>query len=605
MKTDDFIVKLTNAIQHKNAALTLALFIAVIHFIFLISYFEPSISTPDANGYFKQGGLLATSGRTFFETESDAQHISPHWHCDGENLYYSTYPPGLPAIIAPVYKVFGPKAALLINPVLASLSLLAVFLICRIYIGGYWGVLASALLALNATANQYSLSADSHSSTLFCLVWALYFLVVWDKKRTVLSGFFAGLLLGMIPAIRYPEILFAPAFALFALTGMRNNKNSHQSLLAGVIGFSLPFTALLLRNQLAFGAFWKTGYDFMHMDVGFGWKYFTQYILTYLQDIAGKGVGFMSGLSIAGIAALLVRKDRWRYGLLFILLIVPVTLLYMSYFWSPDMMSMRFLLPTFPVYIIAGVWMLALISKLSRVTALSVSLALLFLSASMGIPSSLSSMKNLKTTNGALAKITETLETHTPRGSLVVADRNIQQNLDFYGHWDLATIINGRGRGMSSRFSGRRGGGGKGGMMPERMLGGNGRRGGVVARDDEKKVFDSFDDYAVEIKRWAGTRERSYLILNDDDLTYYENNLGENDTITVLATIEINPPAPPENPGFDGPESSFRSDGGPAGGFDNSGRRGGMDRGRGTMMPLMGVVADDELLLAEWSWSNP
>ncbi len=53
----------------------------------------------------------------------------------GGRRCFSKCPPGLPVIAAAAYRLFGPAAALRVDLVMASLSLLAVFLICRLWIG--------------------------------------------------------------------------------------------------------------------------------------------------------------------------------------------------------------------------------------------------------------------------------------------------------------------------------------------------------------------------------------------------------------------------------------------------------------------------------------
>ncbi|MEI8197793.1 MAG: YbhB/YbcL family Raf kinase inhibitor-like protein, partial [Phycisphaerae bacterium] len=119
------------------------------HFCLLLVYFEPAIGTPDASGYCVQTRLLATEGQTWFARESPLQYVNHHWLNTGADHYFSQYPPGLSAISAGIFRVAGPTAALLVNPVLASLTLLGVFLLCRLWIGPGWGLLATAVMAVN------------------------------------------------------------------------------------------------------------------------------------------------------------------------------------------------------------------------------------------------------------------------------------------------------------------------------------------------------------------------------------------------------------------------------------------------------------------------
>jgi len=148
-----------NGIQHRRKIpFTLLVFLlSIIHFVFLLAHFEPAISTPDAQGYFAQAKLIAKEGKTYLEPESILQYIGPHWLHTSENRYFTTFPPGFPAILAVIYEIFGPKATLLVNPLMVSLSLLGLFLVCRLWIGEGWALLAAALMAVNPFANEHAL----------------------------------------------------------------------------------------------------------------------------------------------------------------------------------------------------------------------------------------------------------------------------------------------------------------------------------------------------------------------------------------------------------------------------------------------------------------
>ena len=72
--------------------------LVVMHFLFLASFFEPAISTPDANGYMAQARLIAQKGRSDLAVESPAQYVGDHWMPTEKGRYYGQYPPGLPAL---------------------------------------------------------------------------------------------------------------------------------------------------------------------------------------------------------------------------------------------------------------------------------------------------------------------------------------------------------------------------------------------------------------------------------------------------------------------------------------------------------------------------
>ncbi|HEX2988443.1 MAG TPA: hypothetical protein VHS06_09760, partial [Chloroflexota bacterium] len=94
------------------------LVILIAYATFLWTRFAPAIATPDANGYWAQASLMAQTGKTWFVQEADTQYVGMHWLITPSGKYISRYPPGLPAIVAVVYKLAGYKASLLVNPVL-------------------------------------------------------------------------------------------------------------------------------------------------------------------------------------------------------------------------------------------------------------------------------------------------------------------------------------------------------------------------------------------------------------------------------------------------------------------------------------------------------
>src|SRR5207253_3276930 len=65
----------TRAVRWAGIALGL---IVHIYAALLLRGFAPAISQPDDNGYFAQGSLLATTGRTWFVPQSDAQYVGAH-----------------------------------------------------------------------------------------------------------------------------------------------------------------------------------------------------------------------------------------------------------------------------------------------------------------------------------------------------------------------------------------------------------------------------------------------------------------------------------------------------------------------------------------------
>ncbi len=513
----------------------LALLLAAAHFVFLMLYFEPAISTPDANSYFGQAKLIARNARTYFEPESTVQYIGFHWHRARDNRYYAVHPPGFSAILAVVYKIFGPKASLLVNPAMASLSLLGLFLLCRIWVGQGWALLATALMALNPFANEHALFGDAHTPVVFLLIMALFLIARWTKTRSVWLALAAGFCLGTIATIRYVEILFCLAVGIFVLLHFRRDKAFLRSLAAGAIGVAIPVCILCIRNQIAFGAFWKTGYEYafdeFNAPATFGWIFFANHYLPLLRMLMSEGCGPIFGLGVAGIAIMCTRRDRWKQGLLFAMLVAPITLLYMSFFWRPDQQSMRYLLPTFYIYTIATVWLLQLAAGDNRLSAWASSIVLLIITILWGLQPSLMSMERLRDQSAVIAKITSAVERNVEPGSILIANEAINQHLDFIGRWYLAdgTILNLPEPLPPGPLAINRN------IRPRRLPRNNEARTKYSGLED-KELFDAFSQ---DVWQWAGNNRKVFWIANEEQVKNFKQEFPVEDNLTTIEKIEL------------------------------------------------------------------
>ncbi|MEW6141926.1 MAG: glycosyltransferase family 39 protein [Chloroflexota bacterium] len=506
----------------------LVFMLLVAYFVFLMGYFQPAISTPDAQGYFAQARLIATEGKTWLEPESSVQYIGPHWLHAGGNRYFTTFPPGLPAILAVPYKAFGPTAALLVNPLLACLSLLGLFLLCRLWLGGAWALLATALMAFNQVANEHALIGDAHTAVAFFLIWALYFLTRWAKTNSPWWILGAGLFFGIIPAIRYVDALFCLAFVAFVLLHFQNSQSFWRSFIAGMVGVAIPVGVLAIHNQVAFGAFWRTGYALSGEQSAIGWQYFVNNWFSYLQQLMSEGCGLLFGLGLIGTAVLCALPDTRKTGILFALLIVPVTVAYMSYYWRPDPQSMRFLMPTFAVYTVAGVWLLQLLARNSRSVAWAGASVLLLITALTGLPPSVRALERLESHNAVLAYVTGEIQKQVSSGSVLITNEAISQQLDFIGQWRLVeTSILNPGRARPSLVA-------------------NGSSQGVRGRTEEglkkygnlnrQEIFAAFSE---DVWRWVGDERRVYFIAAKEEIDYYQSQLSQHDKLVRIAEIGV------------------------------------------------------------------
>lgn len=405
------------------------------HFCAMLFYFEPGIGTPDASGYYVQTRLIATQGQTWFDRQSPLQYVNEHWLNTGADRYFSQYPPGLSIISATVYRAAGPTAALLVNPVLASLTLLGLFLLGQLWIGVGWGLLAAVLMAVNPVANEHALSCDSHTAVAFLLVWGMYLLALWSQKPSLVLALLSGLALGSIPTIRYPEILFLLAAGLFMLVLVCRNGKLWRSLLVFLLAALLPIGCLLVRNQLAFGAFWKTGYSLTNEQTDFGLDSLRRKALPYLAGFVGEGTGLVACVGLIALIALCINRQTRRQGWLIVSLIIPITLVYMAYGWRDK--SLRFLIPIFFLYSLAAMWGIKMLANWWPRAAWAIAAGLVAGVVGWGMPRTVQQWQHLWSENGSLAKITRVMANCVTPGNIVIADPRIQQQLDYAGQWKL------------------------------------------------------------------------------------------------------------------------------------------------------------------------
>lgn len=520
-------------------ALVLALYAA-----FLALHFAPAISEPDANGYWAQGSLLFTTGRTWFEPESDSQYIGIHWLIAPSGRYFSRYPPGLPALIGLVYWTLGYKASVFVNPALALLSLIGFFLLLRRLLADGWALAGVLVLATNPIFSRNALACNSHMAVTFCLIWGLYFLLRWSANGWLWEVFTAGLFLGAIPTIRYPEALFGLGVGAFLLWHWRLRPHIWLHCVVAALGAAIPLSPLLIRNQLAFGAFWRTGYALTNEQTGFAWDYFRQHFVSYVRQISGEGVGPVLVLGLIGITVLCGVR-RWRpLGVLLALLTVPSLLLYTFYYWGPQgttgaTATMRFLLPTFACYILAALWFLSQVLRpVSLGVRHSVVAVVLVLQIIWGGFSSFSEARTLHRQKVVLALITNALEKNTQHGDVVMAHQQILQHLDFVRHWRLADVPMAAGRPLPDLFRGREPDpNAPSPMQAEKREIQAEKYKDLTPRERERKV-------AEDIRAWAG-EHKVYFVGTQREIDGMRGELFGPRSFAVLARIPLPEPRTP------------------------------------------------------------
>lgn len=487
-----------------------ALALGLAHFLWLTAGFAPATMSPDANGYIAQARLLATEGRTSFATRSPVQFVGMHWLETMPGVFHSRYPAGLPVLQAAAWKVAGIRAALLVNPLLASATVLVVFFFARRLAGAWFALLAAATVAAVPVANQHALDADAHIAATFFLVSGVWALLAFEDRRTVGWGLLAGVLLGTVPTIRYPEAIAGVAIAAWLAWRMRPITQAWPA----VVGAAIPLVLLCAHNAGAYGAFWRTGYALTNEQTGFGLGYFSEHAIPYLLALSGQGLALMFAFGAAGIAALAVAPRHRAAGVLFAAIVVPLLLLYMAYYFGGGPPgggggavtgNLRFLVPTFPFFAIAGVWLLATIVEplgIAGRVAVAVVAALQLL---IGVGNSVPTVAQTKSALATAAHARVVGEKEIPAGSVVILDRTLAESFDATGRWKLVEESMISGLGGAPGAMGGPGGFGGGARMPGGRGPGRGAAtGGRGAREPDAPSPQQIGKNRAQIDRYAG-----------------------------------------------------------------------------------------------------
>ncbi len=273
------------------------------------------------------------------------------------------------------------------------------------------------------------------------------------------------------------------------------------------------------------------------------------------------------GLGVVGIVTMICYRASRALGVMFALVCLPMLLLYMAYYWAPQMQSaatMRFLLPTFPAYVLAGVWMLATFLKESpREARVAVPLTLMIAQGLWGAGDLMSEANRIHFSKEMLARVTDKLDEVASAGDVVVSNNQILQDLDFVRKWKLADEQVLRGGPGGGRFG--------------RGMGPNGDDSDEPSPMQRAKLEEQIKKYpgtqaqketkfASDVATWAGA-SKVYLVGAEDEV---REGIGGEGKVKLIARVDL--PDPPATR-MDGPGGGIMGRG--------PGMGGGMMRGRG------------------------
>ena len=256
-------------------------------------------------------------------------------------------------------------------------------------------------------------------------------------KSGILYAVLSGFLLGYAEGIRYTNIIMLIPPVVYGLLFLRKKRLWILGAFAGAV--AVPYLFLCWFHWTSFGSPFATGYSLTNEQSGFALSYFWTNLRLYIPAVISDGTGLVTCLALIELVLLFGRNKR--KAAVFLSWIIPLSLLYMFYYWAPTSNPssfLRFILPVFvPMYILAlsGLW--NLIRKYSNGKQLFIILMLVIIHGIWGVCASFEDSEkyyiqqngNKKVVDFALAKI--------PDGAVVFTDYGNLNTLDFEKKWVL------------------------------------------------------------------------------------------------------------------------------------------------------------------------
>jgi len=285
------------------------------HAWWLHAHYAEVAAGPTAAGHLLPARQLAQDGRAWIQPASPAQYLGDHFveTADGRG-YASTLAPGFAWIAAPVYRFGGQQAAMYLNPILASVTVLFLFLLCRRWTGGWFALLAALAYAANPTADLQAIHTDAHTAGTTFLVIGLFFLDGWARRPGPLKALLAGLAFGLVPVIRPAEVACGLGVALIVLAKVWQEGPRWRQLFLLLLGAAIPLGGFVIQHRMAFGT-WLPDAGTAPAASELAWAGIGTHAISYLEDIAGRGAGVLLGLGLAGMVAMLCQRETRILGI--------------------------------------------------------------------------------------------------------------------------------------------------------------------------------------------------------------------------------------------------------------------------------------------------
>jgi hypothetical protein len=433
-------------------SIPVALIIVALFCALLSAYHVACYDGTDENGYLVTAKGLATRGDSGKVLADPNEFVSGNYVLADNGSYYGKYPLGYPYLCALAYKLGGPSAVFLVNPILAALAVLGTFFLGRAMMSAFAGTLAAILLATNPLHAYFGLSSLSHSGSICFAVCGMFFLWRWTESGGKGNALLAGALSAYASTVRYTDgLLLLPIVGMVCWRFFAKETPADQRPVARrkVVGDVITMTVaaivvvtpLLIHHWRAFGAPWVTGYSLCGESTGFGWKFFKENWWLMLTRMDTGGLILLFPLGLVGLAYL-ATHDAKR-GLLLGLWAVPGLLLYSAYYWAPQGEGpgyVRFFVSVFPPLILSALTLLCFAVR-ARPWWWEVGLgAFVAVVATANLREATRQLDRQMYRLLFAKETTDRMREKLPDGAVIVASDRLLNFVEFAGDWHLYAL---------------------------------------------------------------------------------------------------------------------------------------------------------------------
>lgn len=430
-------------VRQRSSHLLLLGALLALYAIALGAYFVPVISGTDDNGYHVAARMLEGHGRIYQMPPDDLSFVGRMWVVADDGRYYPKYPPLYPVLAAGGMRLFGDIGGLLISPLFAWSSVLAMYLLCRVRrLPGDVALLGAFALAAAPLANSFAIVQVSHATSLALLAWGyLLFFAALSKPESRYSLpmlIASGLLLGYAAGVRYTNALLVLPGLVWLLLDRRREMGR---TLAWLSAWLVPCALVAVYHWRAFGGPLTTAYSLTEEQGGFALSFLVQNLRLYASTLPILLIGPITILACLGWI-LVWRRDR-REALFYLAWLVPLLVTYMAYYWAPEDHArsyVRFLLPLLIPSILLAMEMVDALPRRLQMgpRGRRALIAVVFLLQGVwGVFSSLEQMELLFGFNSQAKQRVELVREHAEPGAVVIGELGVLDALDYFKEHDL------------------------------------------------------------------------------------------------------------------------------------------------------------------------